>query len=122
MKKFLIIGATGCFLSVLLGAFGAHSLKNILPESQLLTFKTATYYMFMHSLALLVLPILAKTFSVNLNLSASFLLSGILLFSGSLYIHVLTQMHIWVYITPIGGLAFLSGWGHLLYTLIRNKE
>ena len=108
-------------LSVALGAFGAHGLKQLVDDNSLKIFETAVRYQFYHVFALALVGILYKDFSAKLlNYAGIFFIIGILLFSGSLY--VLTYKTAtnfrglnWVGpITPIGGLFFIAGWICLL--------
>ncbi|MEO5719578.1 MAG: DUF423 domain-containing protein [Chthoniobacterales bacterium] len=101
------IAASLCFLAVGLGAFGAHALKGTLVTNATTeVWKTAALYHFLHALALLVLAALP---SVSRPVAGLFL-SGILLFSGSLYLLALTNVKWLGAITPLGGLCFLAGW------------
>src|SRR4051812_23145779 len=106
------IAALMGFLAVLLGAFGAHGLENVLSRNNRLdTWHTAVLYHIVHALVLLVLA-----YRVPLR-SGPFVafLGGIVLFSGSLYLLAVTNM-LWLgkFITPIGGLSFLAGWAWLI--------
>jgi uncharacterized membrane protein YgdD (TMEM256/DUF423 family) len=105
------IAALLCFLAVALGAFGAHSLKQILETHGMLdVWNKAVLYHFVHALALLVLALYGAA-----NRSAWWLLlAGILIFSGSLYVMALTNIRWLGAITPIGGLCFLAGWAWLV--------
>jgi uncharacterized membrane protein YgdD (TMEM256/DUF423 family) len=104
-------------ISVALGAFGAHALKELLPPASLNTFETAVRYQFYHVFALAITGILYKYCPRKIIKNAGwFFLTGILLFSGSLYLitfFTLTgnnQFH-WVgAITPLGGISFIAGW------------
>ncbi len=101
-----------CFLAVALGAFGAHGLRSTL-ESRGMTdaWNKAVFYQFIHAVALLVLALYG-----NINRGACWLLfTGVLLFSGSLYLLALIpQARDWLGpVTPIGGLCFLAGWAWL---------
>lgn len=116
-KSFLIIGALLGALSVILGAFGAHGLKKIVPADTVATFQTGVQYQFYHAFALLITGIIFKEFTQPQLIWAGYaFLTGILLFSGSLY--VLTFLHDTAsvglkrigIITPIGGLFFIVGW------------
>ncbi|HEU5247324.1 MAG TPA: DUF423 domain-containing protein [Candidatus Udaeobacter sp.] len=106
------IAAALCFLAVALGAFGAHSLKQMLDTHGMLdVWNKAVLYHFIHALALLVLALFGAA-----NRGAWWLLfAGILIFSGSLYVMALIpQARDWLgAITPIGGLCFLAGWAWL---------
>ena len=100
------IAAALCFLAVALGAFGAHSLKQILETHGMLdVWNKAVLYHFLHALALVVLALHGGG-----NRVAYFLIAaGIVFFSGSLYALALTNVR-WIgAITPIGGLCFLAG-------------
>ena len=105
------IAALLCFLAVALGAFGAHSLKQILETHGMLdVWNKAVFYHFNHALALLALALFAAA-----NRSAWWLLfGGIFIFSGSLYVMALTNIRWLGAITPIGGLCFLAGWAWLV--------
>jgi uncharacterized membrane protein YgdD (TMEM256/DUF423 family) len=105
------IAAALCFLAVALGAFGAHSLKQILETHGMLdVWNKAVFYHFIHALALLVLALFGAA-----NRSAWWLLfGGIFIFSGSLYVMALTNIRWLGAITPIGGLCFLAGWAWLV--------
>jgi uncharacterized membrane protein YgdD (TMEM256/DUF423 family) len=105
------IAAALCFLAVALGAFGAHALRPTIESHGMLeAWNTAVLYHFIHAIALLVLALLAAA-----NRGAWWaLFAGILLFSGSLYIMALTNLHWLGPITPLGGLCFLGGWAWLI--------
>ena len=107
------LAAALTFLGVALGAFGAHALKSTLATNNMTeVWKTAVLYHFFHALALLLLAVLP----VTNRAAASFLVAGIVLFSGSLYFLALTNIR-WIgAVTPIGGLCFLAGW---LWLIIR---
>lgn len=99
-----MIGAILGFLSVAAGAFGAHALKSALAPDRLEIFETAVRYQMYHSLALLA----AGSFGASKAAWAFFL--GIVVFSGSLYLLVLTDRRALGAVTPIGGVLFLLGW------------
>lgn len=110
-KNLLMIGALLGGLAVILGAFGAHGLKSVLSAAQLVTFETAVRYQMYHALAILVLPSLLSVASVKwLNRAAIAFLIGIFLFSGSLYMLVMTGIKLFGPITPLGGVGFIIGW------------
>jgi uncharacterized membrane protein YgdD (TMEM256/DUF423 family) len=113
--------------AVIIGAFGAHSLKNqlssgLITQEQLNGFDTGVKYQMYHTLALLALFILKQQFQNKfLNFSWYFFVGGIILFSGSLYL--LTTRNLYNAdclkmlgpITPIGGLLFVAGWLMLIF-------
>jgi uncharacterized membrane protein YgdD (TMEM256/DUF423 family) len=110
-------------VAVGIGAFGAHGLKDILAETgRLETFETAVKYHFYHSLAILMIGILAllKPDWKQLSTAAILMAIGILIFSGSLYILSLTGITWLGAITPLGGVAFIAGWGFLFLAVTKN--
>ena len=99
------------FLAVVLGAFGAHALKGRMSEYGQEIFKTAVLYHMIHALGLFVVAWLSTvTQDPKLNWAGILFLSGIFLFSGSLYALSLSGIKILGAITPLGGLSFLIGW------------
>jgi uncharacterized membrane protein YgdD (TMEM256/DUF423 family) len=102
----MLPGLLGCS-AVLLGAFGAHALKGIDP-ALLSTWSTASQYHLVHSVVLLF----SSTRSV---LATRLLTAGVLTFSGSLYLLVLTRVKILGAVTPIGGLLLAAGWAALAF-------
>ncbi|WP_119259847.1 DUF423 domain-containing protein [cyanobacterium endosymbiont of Rhopalodia gibberula] len=117
VKVFMMAGTVLAGLGVAGGAFARHSLKNRLSDHALDIFETGIKYQMYHSLALLLVVLL---FTVQENSPSSLLwagygfLVGILIFSGSLYALSLTGIKWLGVITPIGGLAFIVGWGSLV--------
>ena len=105
------------FLAVLLGAFGAHGLKELLAQNGTATiWDKAVLYHFIHAVMLFVLAT-QKKFSAVAWWS---FLAGILFFSGSLYLLAVTNVRWPGAITPIGGIAFLFGWAWLIFRPSRN--
>lgn len=111
-RLYLLPGALCGFLSVALGAFGAHALKDQLSERYIDVWATATDYQFYHSLALVLVAVLALHFkdSRKLRWSARLFLAGIILFSGSLYILAITGIGWLGAITPLGGISLMLSW------------
>jgi len=104
--------AVFCFSGVALGAFGAHALKDTLQANATTeVWKTAVLYHFVHALALLVLALLPGPSRVAGGLFAT----GIVIFSGSLYLLAVTNIKWLGAITPLGGLCFLAGWAWLIF-------
>ena len=106
-------GAGFSLLAVILSAFAAHGLKTVLDAQQLALFETASRYQMYHALALLVVGVMLTNpqFSRSLlKLAALAFILGIILFSGSLYLLALVGVSWLGAITPLGGIAFLSGW------------
>jgi len=122
-RNFFLLGAVFAGLSVAAGAFGAHSLKAIIPADMLVVFETAARYQMYHALALMIvggmLPPVPKR---GLQVAGWCFVIGIVLFSGSLYVLAVTAMR-WVgAITPLGGAAFLTGWLALAWSLWQKKN
>jgi len=126
-KRIIIAASIFGMIAVILGAFGAHTLKDRLSSSDLEVWKTAVDYQFYHTFALLFLSTFSRKNSRIINLSAWFFTIGIFLFSGSLYlistkeIFNFSQVSIIGPITPIGGLFFIMGWISLLIGTLKNK-
>ena len=115
---FLSIGAILGGLSVASGAFASHGLRDKLSERSLEIFETAARYQMYHALALLLVAILLSIYqSPPLSLIASgwLFIIGIAFFSGSLYVLSLTGVKILGAIAPLGGAAFIAGWGALAF-------
>ncbi|TAD97503.1 MAG: DUF423 domain-containing protein [Bacteroidetes bacterium] len=111
-KIFLMSGALAAALAVMIGAFGAHALKDFLTSNNRLeTFETAVKYHFYHALGLLLIGILINQKpSIWFNYAGYGLLVGMIIFSVSLYILCLTNLKWLGAITPLGGLAMIIGW------------
>ncbi len=115
-KGFIQVAALLGASSVALGAFAAHGLKQVLQPDQLSIFETAVRYQFYHVFALLISGMLYSAFPNQLvKWAGRLFILGIILFSGSLYllcyIKYQSLPYPWVgAITPLGGVAFISGW------------
>lgn len=118
-----------CFLGVLaiiLGAFGAHALKNILTPEELLSFETGVSYQMYHVIVLLFVNSFDGFSKKQKNIISVLFFLGILLFSGSIYaIHLtaITAKTIW-FITPLGGFTLIAGWVIMIAIFLkklRNK-
>jgi len=107
-----VLGALFALLAVMAGAFGAHGLRGVIDERGLEVFQTAVTYQIYHSLALILVAILpiAGLSRRLLGIAAGFFVAGILLFSGSLYLLVLTDLRWMGPVTPVGGIGFMVGW------------
>ncbi len=106
-------------LAVAAGAFGAHGLRARVSPEQVASWMTASHYHLLHSAVLLALALFAEATGREIRLPASLLGIGIVLFSGSIYLLVLTKQHWLGPLTPIGGLCLIAGWISLL-SLLRN--
>lgn len=98
-------------LTVALGAFGAHILKEELSAYSLDVFEKAVFYQFIHALGLFVVAWLCTlTVDVKVQIAGWLMLMGIVFFSGSLYVLSLTGIKWLGAITPIGGVCFILSW------------
>ena len=111
-KLFLILGSINAMLAVILGAFGAHGLKDRLTDQALAIFDTGVQYHFYHALGLIP--------ASGIRYSAWLMLAGIVLFSGSLYILALTGIRQLGMITPLGGICFIAAWLTLMITIWKS--
>jgi len=105
---FVVLGSCNMLLAVALGAFGAHGLKSRVSAEMLAVWQTAVLYHLVHALGLLLVGLLALHLPVRA--AGWTLLVGIVLFSGSLYLMVLTGIRPLGMVTPLGGVAYLAGW------------
>jgi uncharacterized membrane protein YgdD (TMEM256/DUF423 family) len=112
LKKNLIIAAAiSGALAVMLGAFGAHALKTILTAEQLQVFETGVRYHFYHTIALLLTGILYREYTNKfLVWAGNLFITGIILFSGSLYVLSITGFKMLGMVTPVGGVCFIAAW------------
>jgi uncharacterized membrane protein YgdD (TMEM256/DUF423 family) len=114
-KLFITLASLSGMLAVAFGAFGAHALRSRLDEHALSVFQTAVQYHFYHSLALLAVGVIAlsQPQTALLRSSGYLFVVGIVVFSGSLYLLSMSGLRWLGAITPLGGLAFIAGWGCL---------
>lgn len=122
------IAAILLMLGVILGAFGAHSLANMLQDAHLLDiYQKGVFYHFIHALGILGIGILAgQQPNRRYGTAAMLLLAGIVCFSGSLYLlatrSLLGVEWSWLGpITPLGGLCFIAGWALLAVTVGKKQ-
>lgn len=115
-KIFFILASFFGFLSVLLGAFAAHFLKQKLSSQMFDIFEVAVRYQVYHTFALFIVAIFSKIFpDIDFQFAGWSFVFGIIIFSGSLYLLSLTETKFFGAITPIGGVCFLIGWGILFW-------
>lgn len=121
IKRAWLLGSTLLVLAVMIGAFGAHGLKNLVTPEKLVTFETGVRYHFYHGFGILFLAAYAQMNDFKkLNVSLNAFLVGILLFSFNCYLYVLTDMKVFAMIVPIGGLLFILGWAVFALAALRN--
>jgi uncharacterized membrane protein YgdD (TMEM256/DUF423 family) len=115
-----VTGALLLGVAVLVGAFGAHALRERLDPYRTGIYERAVFYHFVHAIGLLAIGIAVRTASASTApalLAGWLLLAGIVVFCGSLYALALTGMRALGAITPLGGLAFVAGWFTFAYAL-----
>jgi uncharacterized membrane protein YgdD (TMEM256/DUF423 family) len=127
-RTFFRTAAILAMFSVMLGAFGAHVLKEYLTEQSLDSFQTATTYMMNHAIALFIVGKMYRHYKKKTMVWAgNFFVMGIIMFSGSIYLSIvlkflgydkLTLVNL---ITPVGGLMFILGW-LMLFVSIPTRE
>jgi uncharacterized membrane protein YgdD (TMEM256/DUF423 family) len=114
-RTFFALGAASALISVGAGAFGAHALRARLSPELLTVFETGARYQMYHALALFVAAWAVTRWPGPWAVRAGWLfVAGTLLFSGSLYALALSGVPWLGAVTPLGGVAFLAGWGCLL--------
>jgi uncharacterized membrane protein YgdD (TMEM256/DUF423 family) len=122
MNSWLLVAAINGGLAVASGAFAAHGLQGRLDAHALQIFETGARYHMYHALALGLAAYAIRDAAAGAATVASiFYLAGIVLFSGSLYLLALTDMKGFAFVTPVGGLCFLIGWGALAVAALRLK-
>lgn len=123
-QRTYLLGVAVCFLAVLVGAFGAHGLREVLESNnRVATFATASEYHFYHGLGLLFIGVLVyQGYSTKMLAWASWIMfSGTLVFSGSLYILSISNQTWLGAVTPLGGVLLLLAWGLCGFSVINRK-
>lgn len=126
-KKILSTAAILGMIAIILGAFGAHALKKLLSLEQLVTFETGVRYQMYHALFLLFVGLMTNLSQKAKKNIYYFVLSGVILFSGSIYLlatNDLTSFDFKIigFVTPIGGLLLILGWGVLFLNYYNKKS
>jgi uncharacterized membrane protein YgdD (TMEM256/DUF423 family) len=121
-RTLFALGALAAGLAVIMGAFGAHALKGRLGAELGAVYRTAVDYHFYHALALLAAGLAAERRPAARPLcwAGALFGAGIVLFSGSLYALSLGGPAWLGAVTPLGGLAFIGGWGLLAWAVLRG--
>ena len=126
-NKYFKIGVIFALLSVILGAFGAHLLKDLLSETELSSFKTGVRYQMFHALGIIILSLNQDKFTDKLNRVLQIMSLGIILFSFSIYLLSLQNiLSISVsflgIITPLGGLFLITSWTMIFFIVKKNDS
>src|SRR5215468_3266607 len=120
-RKTLAVAGALIALATACGAFGAHALKAHLAADKLQVYETAVRYHFLNALGLLAIGVLLRSIDGELlRWSATLVLTGIVLFSGSLYLLTFGGPRFVGIITPLGGLALIAGWVLFAVTILRQ--
>lgn len=122
-KELFCLGAVLGLLAVVAGAFGSHALKNKLTQEMLTTFEVGVRYQMYHALAIILVVSISNFFPGSLAIiSGWFFFVGTLIFSGSLFLLIVTGVRSLGMITPFGGVLLLMGWFCLfLYPFFGKK-
>lgn len=112
------MGAILALVGVAAGAFGAHGLRDHLTPESLAIYQTGVQYQLVHALALVALG--AQT-RIKISATAWLFFVGVIIFSGSLYLLAITGMKWLGAITPLGGVAFLTGWALLAWNAFKAQ-
>ena len=120
-RIFLAIASALGGISVVLGAFASHALKDKLSERALEIWETGTKYQMYHALALILVALLISRFpdSTLLVVAGYAFIAGVTIFSGSLYALSLSGIKWLGAITPLGGAAFIIGWACLAVAALK---
>lgn len=121
MLNWIGIAAINMAIAVALGAFGAHGLEGHVSIQQLEWWHTATLYLFVHALGLLLVGLLIRLKYIT-QTTAWLLQIGIIIFAGSLYAMTLGASRWFGAITPIGGVLMIAGWLWLAVSAFRLKD
>ena len=125
--KYFKIGVIFALLSVILGAFGAHLLKDLLSETELSSFKTGERYQMFHALGIIILSLNQDKFTDKLNRVLQIMSLGVILFSFSIYLLSLQNilnisLSFLGVITPLGGLFLITSWILLFFIVKKNDS
>ena len=126
-NKYFKVGVIFAFTSVILGAFGAHLLKDLLSTTELSSFKTGVRYQMFHALGIIILSLNQDKFTDKLNRVLQIMSFGVVLFSFSIYFLSLQNilnisLSFLGVITPIGGLFLITSWMLLFFIVKKNDS
>ena len=125
-KNIVVTAALLTALTIMIGAFGAHGLKELISEKSLVSFETGVRYQMYHVIVMLVLGLSTGILPKTQKWVFCFFIIGILFFSGSIYLLALNEFlpfdAKWIaFTTPIGGFILIIGWLRLAYGVIVDK-
>jgi uncharacterized membrane protein YgdD (TMEM256/DUF423 family) len=125
-KNIVVTAAILGAFTIMIGAFGAHGLKELISEKSLVSFETGVRYQMYHVIVMLILGVSTGISPKTQKWVFRFFIIGILLFSGSIYLLTLNEFLPFdaktiAFVTPIGGFLLIIGWLRLAYGVIVNK-
>jgi uncharacterized membrane protein YgdD (TMEM256/DUF423 family) len=112
--KWILCAAILGALAIAAGAFGAHGLRDRLEPQQVAAWSTAAHYQLLHSAVILALGLFEVAGERSVRVPASLFTTGILLFSGSIYLLTAAGLRFLGPVTPLGGLTLIAAWLSLL--------
>lgn len=123
-KTFILLGSINAALAVILGAFGAHTLKAQTTPEVLATFQTGVRYHFYHAIGLFAVAFVTSQLpqSAIARWAGWLMFAGIVFFSGGTYLLSLSEIRQFGILNPIGGIAFIISWLLLAYAILQQKE
>ena len=125
-KNYTIIALFFIFLSIILGAIAAHSLKSVVSEALILSFEKGVKYLLYSGLGLLIISLNSDKFKFKLNWPYRLIAFGTILFSGNIFLYIfheqLPSLKNFVHIVPVGGFLMIIGWGILLIQFIKQSK
>jgi uncharacterized membrane protein YgdD (TMEM256/DUF423 family) len=123
-RRCIAAGALLMLLGVVLGAFGAHVLQSQLTPQRLASFQTSVNYHLLHALGLVAVGLVGQLGpqSGPLRWSAGLMLTGIALFSGSIYLMTAGAPRSLGMVAPVGGLSFMAAWGLLAWHALSRRD
>lgn len=125
-RKIILTGLIFGFISIILGAFGAHALKKVLDANSLISFETGVRYMMYHALFLLFLGTYEKVNEATNKVVYYLVLCGVLFFSGSIFLLSTKSISgidfkAIAIVTPIGGLLLILAWAILFFNIFKKR-
>ncbi len=119
------VAAVMLAIAVILGAFGAHGLRDRLDAYSMGVYEKAVLYHFLHALGMLIVSILPRVGALaesRMKWIAGLLCAGIVLFSGSLYVLAITGERVLGAVTPLGGVSFIAAWLLLAFWMMSKRS
>lgn len=123
VKLLIVLGSLNAAVAVILGAFGAHVLRDELSSQMFAVFSTGVQYHMYHALGILAIAMVASILHerIWLKVSAWAMIAGIILFSGSLYVLSLSGIRWFGAVAPAGGILLIGSWAVLAFGALKSK-